>query len=78
MVASSLIVRIMGLLYRIPITNLWGDQGLGTYGDAYQVYSFFLVFACFSIPAMMSKMMGERLATGQYANAAKVFDYRSV
>lgn len=73
LVASSLIVRIMGLLYRIPITNLWGDQGLGTYGDAYQVYSFFLVFACFSIPAMMSKMMGERLATGQYANAAKVF-----
>ncbi len=73
MVASSLIVRIMGLLYRIPITNLWGDQGLGTYGDAYQVYSFFLVFACFSIPAMMSKMMGERLATGQYGNASKVF-----
>lgn len=73
LVASSLIVRVMGLLYRIPITNLWGDQGLGTYGDAYQVYSFFLVFACFSIPAMMSKMMGERLATGQYANAAKVF-----
>lgn len=73
LVASSLVVRIMGLLYRIPITNLWGDQGLGTYGDAYQVYSFFLVFASFSIPAMMSKMMGERLATGQYANAKKVF-----
>ncbi len=73
LVASSMIVRIMGLLYRIPITNLWGDQGLGTYGDAYQVYSFFLVFACFSIPAMMSKMMGERLATGQFANARKVF-----
>ncbi len=73
LVASSMIVRIMGLLYRIPITNLWGDQGLGTYGDAYQVYSFFLVFACFSIPAMMSKMMGERLATGQYENARKVF-----
>ena len=73
LVASSLLVRIMGLLYRIPITNLWGDQGLGTYGDAYQVYSFFLVFACFSIPAMMSKMRGERLATGQVANASKVF-----
>ena len=70
---SSLVVRIMGLLYRIPITNLWGDQGLGTYSDAYQVYSFFLVFASFSIPAMMSKMMGERLATKQYANAKKVF-----
>lgn len=73
MVVASLVVRIMGLLYRIPITNLWGDQGLGTYGDAYQVYSFFLVFASFSIPTMMSKMMGERLATGQYANAKKVF-----
>lgn len=73
LVASSLIVRVLGLLYRIPITNLWGDQGLGTYGDAYQVYSFFLVFASFSIPAMMSKMMGERLATKRYAEAKKVF-----
>ncbi len=73
LVASSLIVRVLGLLYRIPITNLWGDQGLGTYGDAYQVYSFFLVFASFSIPAMMSKMMGERLAMKRYADAKKVF-----
>ena len=52
LVVASLIVRIMGLVYRIPITNLWGDHGLGTYGDAYQVYNFFLVFASFSIPTM--------------------------
>ena len=73
LVVASLIVRIMGLVYRIPITNLWGDHGLGTYGDAYQVYNFFLVFASFSIPTMMSKVMGERMAKKHYANAKKVF-----
>lgn len=70
---ASILVRVMGLIYRIPLTNLWGDQGLGTYGDAYQVYTLFLIISSVSVPTMMSKMMGERLARKEYADAKKVF-----
>lgn len=73
LVAAQMIVRIINVLYRVPVTNLWGDHGLGIYSDAYQVYSFFLVFASISIPTVISKMVSERLATGQEANAQKVF-----
>ncbi len=69
---ASLLVRVMGLVYRIPLTNLWGDTGLGTYGDAYQVYTLFLIISSISVPTMMSKLMGERLATGRYSEAKKV------
>lgn len=72
LVASSFIVRLMNLFYRIPVTNLWGDKGLGTYGDAYQVYSFFLVFASISIPTTLSKMLSERFATGKTEDAKRV------
>lgn len=72
LVASSFLVRLMNVFYRIPVTNLWGDQGLGTYGDAYQVYSFFLVFASISIPATLSKLLSERFATKRYEDAKRV------
>ena len=72
LVASQFIVRLINLLYRIPVTNLWGDKGLGIYSDAYQVYGFFLVFASISIPTVLSKMVGERIATRRYADVKKV------
>lgn len=70
---ASIVVRVMGLIYRIPLTNLWGDAGMGTYGDAYSVYTLFLIISSISVPTMMSQMMGERLAKRQYAEAKKVF-----
>ena len=72
LVASQMIVRAINLLYRIPVTNLWGDKGLGIYSDAYQVYSFFLIFASISIPTVISKMVSERLATGRDKDADRV------
>jgi len=72
LVAASFLVRLMNVFYRIPVTNLWGDHGLGTYGDAYQVYSFFLVFSSIGIPTTLSKLLGERFATGRWKDARKV------
>ena len=70
---ASIVVRMMGLVYRIPLTNLWGDAGNGTYGDAYQVYALFLIISSISVPTMMSQMIGDRLARREYAAAKKVF-----
>lgn len=69
---SSLLVRAMNIFYRIPVTNLWGDQGLGTYSDAYQIYSYFLVLASFSIPSTLARMISERLARKQYRSVEKI------
>lgn len=30
--------KIIGLVYRIPLTNIIGDEGNGLYTSAYQVY----------------------------------------
>ena len=73
LVIASLAVNIMNLAYRIPITRLWGDQGMGIYSDAYQIYTYFLVLASYGIPATMSKMISERLARKEYRNAQTVF-----
>ena len=41
--ASSLIVRMIGLIYRIPMTRIIGDEGMGLYTVAYELYSIALI-----------------------------------
>ena len=38
---ATLIVKILGVLYKIPLANILGDEGMGYFNSAYTVYSFF-------------------------------------
>ena len=73
LVAASFVVRFIGFLYRIPLTNLWGDAGNDAYSMAYQIYNLFIIISSFGVPAALSRMVGKRLALKQYANARQVF-----
>ena len=35
--AASIIVRLIGIAYRIPMVNIIGDEGMGYYGTAFNV-----------------------------------------
>ena len=35
--AASILVRMIGVMYRIPLNNLLGEEGNGIYGGAYKV-----------------------------------------
>ncbi|MCQ4987157.1 oligosaccharide flippase family protein, partial [Anaerostipes caccae] len=71
--AASLICRVIGLLYRRPLTAIIGNEGMGYYGFAYNVYSIILLIASFSIPLAVSKSIAVRLAMKEYKNAQRVF-----
>ncbi len=70
---ATIVVRVIGVFYRVPLANLWGDNGNGTYGDAYQVYSLLLLISSVCVPTMMSKLMGDRIALGKNHEAKMVF-----
>ena len=36
---ASIFVRFIGLLYRIPLNNIIGDEGMGYYSSAYLIYN---------------------------------------
>lgn len=71
--AASMIVRIIGLLYRAPLTAIIGDEGNGYYGYAYNIYTIILMVSSYSIPSAISKLIAQKLALGQYRNAQRVF-----
>lgn len=70
---AGLLVQVMGAIFRIPLGNIIGDEGMGYYQTAYPIYIFLLVFSTNGAPAAISKMTSERIAQGQYREAHRVF-----
>lgn len=64
---------MLGAVFRIPIANIIGTDGMAYYSAAYTIYVFLLVFQQMARPAAISKMTSERLAFGKYKEAHRVF-----
>ena len=71
--AASIIAKIIGLIYRIPLYNILGDVGNSYYSTANEIYSIILMISSFSLPLAVSRLMSERIQKGQMRNANKVF-----
>lgn len=71
--AASIIVRMIGLVYRIPLGNLIGDEGNGIYSVAYGIYSLALIVSSYGLPLAVSKMVAAKNVNKDYRNAYKIF-----
>ncbi|MBO5551984.1 MAG: polysaccharide biosynthesis protein, partial [Lachnospiraceae bacterium] len=70
---AGLVTRVIGMIYRIPVTNIIGDKGNGYYASAYYIYNIMLLISSYSLPLAISKVVSARLSGRQYRNASKVF-----
>ena len=70
---AGIVVRIIGLLYRSPLTSIIGDEGNGYYSFAYNIYTIILLISSYSIPSAIAKVMAQRIAFGEYRNAHRIF-----
>lgn len=70
---AGVIIKFMGAFFRIPLGNIIGDNGLAYYQGAYPVYVFLLTLSTAGIPTAISKLISERNATEEYAEAHRVF-----
>ena len=71
--AAAVITKIIGVVYRIPLTNILGNEGNGFYGYAYEIYAMALMLSSFSLPIAVSKLVSARMAQRQRRNAFRVF-----
>ncbi len=70
---AGILVRLLGFLYRLPLTELLGDEGNGIYSAGFYLYIFFLVMSSAGLPAAISKIVSEKYSLGEYKNVKKVF-----
>lgn len=71
--AASIIAKVIGLIYRIPLQNILGNEGNSYYSTANEIYAIVLMISCFNLPLAVSKLVSERVHRGEYRNAHRVF-----
>ena len=57
---SAIVVKIIGLIYKIPMLKLLGSEGMGYFNSAFEIYSFFCVIATAGMPVAMSVLISSR------------------
>ena len=73
--SAQIIVKLLGMLYRMVITNIngFGDAGNGYYSAGFQVYTLLLALSSVGIPNAISKLISEKAAVSDYNGANKIF-----
>lgn len=71
---AGLICKIIGAVYRIPLSNyILHKEGIAYYQIAYPVYSTLLVVSSAGLPTAISRMVAERVQQGRERDALGVF-----
>ena len=71
---AGILVRIIGLLYRSPLTAMILDEGNGYYSTAYNIYALVLLISSYSIPTAISKLISEKIALKEYKNVKRILN----
>ena len=70
---GGLLSKALGALYRIPLTNLLGPEGIGLYHLVFPVYSLLLSASSSGVPTALSRLISERLSLNDYKGARCAF-----
>lgn len=72
---SQILIKILGLIYRMYLTNRqgFGDKGNAIYASGFQIYALLLTISSIGVPNAVSKLVSERVAIGDHKGAHKIF-----
>ncbi len=70
---SALIVKLLGLVYKIPLSYILTDEGLGFFNSAYTVYSFFYLISVAGVPKAVTIIMSDADVRGVYGEKKKIY-----
>lgn len=71
--ATTILVKIIGAIYKIPLAALLPDAAYGDFNGAYNIYSFFLTISTAGLPVALSKTVSEANALGRQNQKERVF-----
>lgn len=70
---SNILIKVIGAVFKIPLTRIVGDYAMGLYNTAYTYYTILLTIATAGLPIAISKMISESRALGKYSRAKRIF-----
>lgn len=70
---ANLLVKVIGLLFKIPMSNKFGDVMMGYYNSAYTIYTVFYMVSTAGLPVAVSIMVSESRAKGRLDQIKRIF-----
>ena len=70
---AGIICKVVGVLYRIPMTNIIKPSGMGVYAKVFPTYSLLLAVSSAGLPVAISRMMAHYNMKQDPANARRIF-----
>jgi len=71
--AGTILVKLIGAVYKIPLGNILSDEAYADFSLAYYVYNIFLTISTAGLPVALSKTISEANALGRENQVRKVF-----
>ena len=56
---ATVVTKVLGLLYKAPLSRILGDEGMGYFNSAYTVYTFFYILCSAGVPKAISIIISE-------------------
>lgn len=66
LLCSTVIVKLIGAIFKIPLSNLIGDLGFGYFSSAYDLFTPIYSLSMAGLPIAVSRLVAEQMASGQY------------
>lgn len=73
LICANVLVKLIGAVFKIPLTYLIGEDGMGLFSSSYMIYTVMFIVATAGFPTAVSKMVAESIARGKRREADRIF-----
>ena len=70
--SSMVIVKIMGMIYKILLSNMYGGVGTGLFNSAYALYNPLFMLSTAGFPIAISRMVSESITKKRFRDVKKI------
>jgi len=70
---STVLVKLIGLIYKIPMLAYLGSEGMGYFNSAYEIYALFCVISTAGLPVALSVLVSDALARGETWRVRRIY-----
>ncbi|MCL2517874.1 MAG: polysaccharide biosynthesis protein [Oscillospiraceae bacterium] len=71
---SNLLIKVIGAMYKIPLTNIIGDEGMGYFSVANRIYVWFYMLSTAGLPIALAKMISESRTKNNIREIKKIYN----
>lgn len=72
LIASAVVTKLIGALFRIPLANMLGGAGMGHFSAAYGIFMTVYAVSVTGLPTAVARLVAENLAGGHFSNIRRI------